>query len=65
LQGPNVGLYDKMKKEFPTLYVIASGGIASLDDIMTLDAHGIDAVITGKAIYEGKITLKDIAALHV
>src|SRR5574344_139427 len=65
LQGPNVGLYDKMKKEFPTLYVIASGGIASLDDIMTLEAHGIDAVITGKAIYEGKITLKDIAALHV
>ncbi len=63
LQGANADLYVKIKQKFPDLYVIASGGISSLDDILKLDAKGIDGVITGKAIYEGKIKLREIATL--
>ena len=65
LQGSNVDLYVKIKMQFPTLYVIASGGISSIDDILNLNDKGIDAVITGKAIYEGKITLKDLQKLQM
>ncbi|MCQ2607009.1 MAG: 1-(5-phosphoribosyl)-5-[(5-phosphoribosylamino)methylideneamino]imidazole-4-carboxamide isomerase [Bacteroidales bacterium] len=61
LQGSNVELYVKIKKQFPSLFVIASGGISNMDDIIALNDNGIDGVITGKAIYEGKISLKDIA----
>ena len=60
LQGANVDLYVKIKKQFPDLYVIASGGISSIDDILNLNEQGIDGVITGKAIYEGKISLKEL-----
>ena len=63
LQGANADLYVKIKQKFPDLYVIASGGISSLEDILKLDAKGIDGVITGKAIYEGKIKLREIATL--
>ena len=64
LQGSNVDLYVKIKTQFPELYVIASGGISSIDDILKLNDKGIDAVMTGKAIYEGKITLKDLQNLQ-
>ncbi|MBQ4214727.1 MAG: 1-(5-phosphoribosyl)-5-[Bacteroidales bacterium] len=63
LQGANVDLYVKIKKQFPDLYVIASGGISSIDDILNLNEQGIDGVITGKAIYEGKISLKELKKL--
>ena len=63
LQGSNVDLYVKIKKQFPDLYVIASGGISSIDDILRLNEQGIDGVITGKAIYEGKITLQELKKL--
>jgi len=63
LQGSNVDLYVKIKKQFPDLYVIASGGISSIDDILNLNEQGIDGVITGKAIYEGKISLKELKKL--
>ncbi len=60
LQGPNIDLYVRIKKAQPSIYCIASGGIATMDDIIALDKAGIDAVITGKAIYEGAISLKEI-----
>ncbi|MFO7868996.1 MAG: 1-(5-phosphoribosyl)-5-[(5-phosphoribosylamino)methylideneamino]imidazole-4-carboxamide isomerase [Bacteroidales bacterium] len=60
LQGPNIDLYARIKKEASNLYCIASGGVASMNDIIELDKAGIDAVITGKAIYEGGISLKEI-----
>lgn len=63
LQGSNVDLYVKIKKQFPDLYVIASGGISSIDDILNLNEQGIDGVITGKAIYEEKISLKELKKL--
>ena len=61
LQGSNVDLYVKIKQQFPKLFVIASGGISSMSDIYALNDKNIDGVITGKAIYEQKITLQEIA----
>jgi len=60
LQGAAVDLYKKILCEFPDLYLIASGGVSNMHDILLLAENGVPAVITGKAIYEGKITLKEI-----
>ena len=57
LGGPAVGLYRTLLGEFPDVEVIASGGVGSMADIEALDAAGVPAVVVGKAIYEGKITL--------
>lgn len=61
LQGTAIELYKEILEQIPTLYLIASGGISSLQDIEKLAEAGIPAVIFGKAIYEGKIQLKDLA----
>lgn len=60
LQGPAVDLYKEIQEAIPLLYVIASGGVSSIQDIEKLQEAGIPAVIFGKAIYEGKIQLKDL-----
>ena len=60
LSGPAFDLYAEIIKTLPEVEIIASGGIASMDDILRLDEIGVPGVITGKAIYEGKIDLKDI-----
>jgi phosphoribosylformimino-5-aminoimidazole carboxamide ribotide isomerase len=64
LQGPSIELYKNIISRFPSLYFIASGGVSSMADINELDAIGCSAVIVGKAIYEGHISLKDIAAQY-
>ena len=60
LAGPATELYKQVMKEYPHLHLIASGGVSSIDDIKALDAAGIPAVVFGKAIYEGKINLKEL-----
>lgn len=60
LQGPSVGLYKEIMAEHPSIKVIASGGVGSMDDIMLLEDEGVPAVIFGKALYEGRIKLKDL-----
>lgn len=60
LQGPSVKLYQEMLEQHPDLYLIASGGVSCMDDIHTLAAAGVPAVIFGKALYEGHITLKEL-----
>ena len=60
LAGPAIDLYKEMMTAYPGLHLIASGGVASLDDIKALDAAGIPAVVFGKAIYEGKINLNEL-----
>ena len=60
LSGPAFDLYEQIMKELPKVEIIASGGIASMDDILKLDEMGVPGVITGKAIYENRITLKEI-----
>lgn len=58
LQGPSLELYQKILSSFPGLYIIASGGVSGIHDIDALIQSKIPAVIVGKAIYEGKIKLK-------
>ena len=65
LQGPAIELYKKMLAVNPDMYLIASGGVSSLRDIELLHESAIPAVITGKAIYEGRITLKEISQLII
>ena len=60
LQGPAIDLYRAIRKALPDIYLIASGGISSINDIEALEAADIPAVIFGKAIYEGRIQLKDL-----
>jgi len=60
LSGPAFDLYEQIMTELPKVEIIASGGIASMDDILKLDEMGVPGVITGKAIYENRITLKEI-----
>lgn len=60
LQGPAVELYRSIMASYPTLHLIASGGVGSDDDILELDEAGIPAVVFGKAFYEGNITLKPV-----
>lgn len=60
LQGPSIELYKRMMKEFPGMHLIASGGVSCLQDIIDLDEARIPAVVFGKALYEGRITLKDL-----
>lgn len=60
LQGPAIELYQKVMQAYPTIHLIASGGVSSIDNIKALEAAGIPAVVFGKAIYEGKINLKEL-----
>lgn len=60
LTGPSMELYKSLRDKIQGLYLIASGGVSSFDDIIELENNNIPAVITGKAIYEGKISLKEI-----
>lgn len=58
LAGPTIDLYKKILAHYPTLNLIASGGVSSMDDIEQLDAIGVRQVVVGKAIYEGRVKLK-------
>jgi phosphoribosylformimino-5-aminoimidazole carboxamide ribotide isomerase len=60
LSGPAFDLYTEIMGELPGTEIIASGGIATMNDILKLDEMGVPGVITGKAIYENRITLKEI-----
>ena len=61
LKGPALSLYKSIMEACPC-HLIASGGVSSLKDIESLDEAGIPAVVFGKAIYEGKISLKELAS---
>src|SRR6185312_3075189 len=60
MQGPATKLYIEILQEFPSLNLIASGGISCFEDLLVLKEAGCSGAIVGKAIYEGKITLKQI-----
>lgn len=60
LAGPAIDLYKEIRESVEAIHVIASGGVASVDDIEKLKEAGIPSVIFGKAIYEGRIKLNDL-----
>ena len=64
LQGASTELYKEIRDAVPGIYLIASGGVGSMKDIEALDAAGVPAVIFGKAVYEGKITLAELEVFN-
>lgn len=64
LEGPATALYKKIIAQFPTVKLIASGGVATMDDLQELRIAGLYGAIVGKAIYEGKITLEQLATFQ-
>ena len=60
LAGPAIDLYKRVMDAYPELHLIASGGVSSIADIQALDTAGIPAVVFGKAIYEGRIDLREL-----
>ena len=64
LEGPSIELYQKILEQFPSLQLIASGGVSSLDELIELEEIGCSAAIVGKAIYENKITINELASFN-
>lgn len=64
LQGPSFDLYDKIQKQFPALKLIASGGVSCMGDLERLDKMGVYGTIVGKAYYEGRISLEELASFE-
>ena len=63
LSGPNVEMYANLQKRFPQLNWIASGGVSSINDLQKLKEHQLYGVVVGKAYYEGRIRLDEMAGL--
>ena len=60
LQGPSFTTYSKILSEVKDVKLIASGGISTFDELPKLSEIGCEGVIIGKAIYENKISLKQL-----
>ena len=61
LTGPDPNFYKSLMDRFPGVGITASGGVGDVRDIKALEDVGVPAVIVGKALYEGRIKLEDIA----
>ena len=64
MQGANEALLSSLQDQFPTARIVASGGVRNLEDIKNLEKCGVVDSIVGKALYEGTITLEEIAAFN-
>lgn len=64
LEGPSVELYKSIIQKFPELHFIASGGVSTIEDVYQLEEINCKGVIIGKAIYEDRISLKDLKAIN-
>ena len=64
MQGANEALLGSLQDQFPTARIVASGGVRHLEDIKNLEKCGVVDSIVGKALYEGTITLEEIAAFN-
>jgi phosphoribosylformimino-5-aminoimidazole carboxamide ribotide isomerase len=62
LEGTSIELYKEILQRNKDIALIASGGITTMDELYALEEMGVSGAIIGKAIYEGKITLKDLQA---
>ena len=60
LCGPSAAFYAELQNRFPAVEITVSGGISAMADIEELDRQGLRSVIVGKALYEGRITLKEL-----
>jgi phosphoribosylformimino-5-aminoimidazole carboxamide ribotide isomerase len=64
LQGPSLDLYRDILSDVPDIKLIASGGVSSVKDLEDLQKIGVYGAIVGKAYYEGKITLEQLASFE-
>ena len=62
LTGPNMEMMAELQK-LPGIQLIASGGMSCIEDLQNLQRLGVYGAITGKALYEGKITMDEIKTL--
>jgi phosphoribosylformimino-5-aminoimidazole carboxamide ribotide isomerase len=62
LEGPSIALYKEILEQ-TNIELIASGGVSNYEDLITLKDIGCSGAIVGKAIYEGRITLKELSLL--
>lgn len=60
LEGPSFDLYARLLDQVANIKLIASGGISSFEELPKLAKMGCEGTIIGKAIYEGRITLKQL-----
>ncbi|MBL7813426.1 MAG: 1-(5-phosphoribosyl)-5-[(5-phosphoribosylamino)methylideneamino]imidazole-4-carboxamide isomerase [Saprospiraceae bacterium] len=60
LRGASNDLYASVLQDFPDLKLIASGGVSNMDDLVKLRDIGCFGAIVGKAIYEGRVTVKEL-----
>lgn len=64
LEGTSIDLYKKITAQFPEMKLIASGGVTDMGDLEQLIEMGVWGAIIGKAIYEGRISLKELMQIH-
>lgn len=64
MQGPDPGFYSPLAKTWPAARFIGGGGVASMKDLELLKSCGLYAAVTGKAIFEGKISLEDLSRFN-
>lgn len=64
LAGPNIHLYSQLLNTFPTIKLVASGGVSAMADIENLKKTNVDGVIIGKAIYEGRVDIEALGKMQ-
>ncbi|MEE9430382.1 MAG: 1-(5-phosphoribosyl)-5-[(5-phosphoribosylamino)methylideneamino]imidazole-4-carboxamide isomerase [Melioribacteraceae bacterium] len=65
LTGPNYDLYKSTIEKYPKIKLTASGGVSKIEDVIKLKELPVRGIVIGKAIYENKINLKELAELAV
>ena len=63
MQGPNPEFYTPLVKSFPEAKFIGGGGVATIEHLMLLKKCGLYAAVTGKAVFEGTISLKELVTI--
>jgi len=61
MQGPDLHLIDQICRVVPSIAVIASGGVGTLDDLRALASKRARAAIVGRSLYEGCFTYQEAA----
>jgi phosphoribosylformimino-5-aminoimidazole carboxamide ribotide isomerase len=64
LEGPNFGLIAELRKQFPHIHFLSSGGIRHTQDIYELESLGVAGVIIARAFYEDLVSIDDLVALN-
>lgn len=62
LAGPNIELYAEATRRYPAARIIASGGLSSAADLAGLAATGVAAVVTGRALLDGRLTIGEVSS---